>query len=72
MRELLKIEKMNISFKNDEGGTISAVRDLNFHINEGETVGLVGESGCGKSVTALSLMKLIPENIKCHRRRNNT
>lgn len=60
-KELLKINKMNISFKNDEGSKISAVRDLNFHINRGETVGLVGESGCGKSVTALSLMKLIPE-----------
>ncbi|MFD1926772.1 ABC transporter ATP-binding protein [Sporosarcina siberiensis] len=61
-KELLKVEEMNISFKNDEGGLLSAVRDLNFHIHEGETVGLVGESGCGKSVTALSLMKLIPEN----------
>lgn len=59
--ELLRVEKMNISFKDDEGGTISAVRDLNFHINAGETVGVVGESGCGKSVTALSLMKLIPK-----------
>ncbi len=61
-KELLKINKMNISFKDDKGDKISAVRDLNFHINAGETVGLVGESGCGKSVTALSLMKLIPEN----------
>ncbi|SER71550.1 ABC transporter ATP-binding protein [Psychrobacillus sp. OK032] len=57
--ELIKVENINISFQDDEAGTISAVRDLSFHINEGETVGLVGESGCGKSVTALSLMGLI-------------
>ncbi|WP_205961739.1 ABC transporter ATP-binding protein [Psychrobacillus vulpis] len=53
---------MNISFKDDESGTTSAVKDLSFYINEGETVGLVGESGCGKSVTALSLMRLIEKN----------
>lgn len=60
--ELLKVENINISFKDDETGTLSAVRNLSFHINEGETVGLVGESGCGKSVTALSLMRLIEKN----------
>lgn len=39
---------------------MKAVDDVSFHLDEGETVGLVGESGCGKSVTALSLLKLIP------------
>ncbi|MEG0259995.1 MAG: ABC transporter ATP-binding protein [Lysinibacillus sp.] len=53
---------MNISFKNDQSEAISAVRDLSFTIQQGETVGLVGESGCGKSVTALSLMQLIENN----------
>lgn len=60
--ELLKVENFQISFKDDEAGTISAVKDLSFHINEGETVGLVGESGCGKSITALSIMRLIEKN----------
>ncbi|RXT06550.1 ABC transporter ATP-binding protein [Ammoniphilus sp. CFH 90114] len=59
-KELLRVENMNIRFKGEGGKLIPAVRDLNFCINEGETVGLVGESGCGKSVTSLSLMRLIP------------
>ncbi len=42
-----------------EAGTVKAVDDITFHLNEGETLGVVGESGCGKSVTALSIMNLI-------------
>ncbi|MFB5086078.1 ABC transporter ATP-binding protein [Psychrobacillus sp. PGGUH221] len=60
--ELLKVENVHISFKDEEAGRISAVKNLSFHINDGETVGLVGESGCGKSVTALSLMRLIEKS----------
>lgn len=41
-------------------GTVKAVDDVSFHVNEAEIVGLVGESGCGKSVTALSILGLIP------------
>ena len=41
-------------------GTVKAVDDMSFHVNEAEIVGLVGESGCGKSVTALSILGLIP------------
>lgn len=43
-----------------EDGIVKAVNDVSFKIKEGETVGVVGESGCGKSVTAMSLMRLIP------------
>ena len=42
-----------------EAGTVKAVNGVSYKIKEGETVGVVGESGCGKSVTALSLMRLI-------------
>src|SRR5947209_2500667 len=42
-------------------GPVTAVNGISFHIDAGETVGVVGESGCGKSVTALSLMRLIPD-----------
>ncbi|MEK9777395.1 MAG: ATP-binding cassette domain-containing protein, partial [Quisquiliibacterium sp.] len=42
-------------------GIVKAVEDLNFTLNRGETLAIVGESGCGKSMTALSLMRLIPE-----------
>jgi len=42
-------------------GPVTAVNGITFHIDPGEIVGMVGESGCGKSATALSLMRLIPE-----------
>ena len=42
-------------------GTARAVQDVSFYMDEGETVGLVGESGCGKSVSALSVMRLIKD-----------
>ncbi len=47
-----------------ENGVVKAVNDVSFTIREGETVCIVGESGCGKSITALSLMQLVPENGK--------
>src|SRR4029079_13394797 len=42
-----------------DGGEARAVDGVTFHVDEGETVGVVGESGCGKSVTALSIMRLV-------------
>jgi peptide/nickel transport system ATP-binding protein/oligopeptide transport system ATP-binding protein len=58
MKELLRIEDLKTHFFTHEG-TIKAVDGVSFTINKGETLGLVGESGCGKSVTALSIMRLI-------------
>lgn len=58
--------KTLVEFKNlqtyfyTEDGIVKAVNDVSFKIKEGETIGIVGESGCGKSVTAMSLMRLIP------------
>lgn len=43
-----------------EGGVVKAVNDVSFNIREGETIAIVGESGCGKSVTAMSMIKLVP------------
>jgi peptide/nickel transport system ATP-binding protein/oligopeptide transport system ATP-binding protein len=57
--ELLKVENLKTYFFTHEG-TVKAVDGISFSINMGETLGLVGESGCGKSVTALSIMRLIP------------
>ena len=54
---LLKIDNLKTSFKTDDG-IVQAVRGISFHIDKGEAVGIVGESGCGKSVTMLSLLGL--------------
>lgn len=59
MKELLNVKELKTYFYTHEG-TIKAVDGVNLKINKGETLGLVGESGCGKSVTALSIMRLIP------------
>jgi len=59
MKELLKAKNLKTHFFTHEG-TVKAVNGISFDINLGETLGIVGESGCGKSVTALSIMRLIP------------
>lgn len=55
----LAVRRLSAGFKTDEG-RFKAVDDVSFDIFRGESVGLVGESGCGKSVTALSILRLIP------------
>lgn len=56
---LLQVKDLRTIFKTDEG-IVQAVNGVSFHVNKRETLGIVGESGCGKSVTNLSLMGLIP------------
>ena len=58
-KELLEVKNLGITFFTDQGA-LPAVQEVDFKIYEGETLGVVGESGCGKSMTALSLMQLIP------------
>ena len=58
-KNLLKITNLKTSFFTD-AGVVKAVDEVNLSIAEGETLGLVGESGCGKSVTALSILCLVP------------
>src|SRR5215218_664566 len=57
---LLEVQNLNVAF-DTERGQIRPVRDVSFTIFPGQTVALVGESGCGKSVTSLSILRLIPE-----------
>jgi len=57
---LLDVKNLKTYFFTDEG-TVRAVDGVDLYIDKGETLGIVGESGCGKSVTALSIMKLIPQ-----------
>jgi len=59
MKELLRVRNLETHFSTHEG-TVKAVNRISFTINKGQTLGLVGESGCGKSVTALSIMRLVP------------
>lgn len=59
MNKILEVKNLETIFKTDEG-TIHAVNGIDFDVNEGETLGIVGESGCGKSVSMLSIMQLIP------------
>ncbi|MFD1957898.1 ABC transporter ATP-binding protein [Paenibacillus thailandensis] len=59
MERILDVKDLRVNFK-VRGGVVQAVRGVTFHVNKGEAVGIVGESGCGKSVTAQSLMRLIP------------
>lgn len=56
---LLDVRELVVKFKSD-GREFAVVDGISFHINKGETLGVVGESGCGKSVTSLSIMQLIP------------
>ncbi|AQQ08967.1 Stage 0 sporulation protein KD [Sedimentisphaera cyanobacteriorum] len=58
-KQVLKIDDLYVSFYTDEG-EVKAVSGLTLDINEGETVALVGESGCGKSVSSLSVLGLLP------------
>ena len=58
---LLNIKNLCTSFNTPEG-VVRSVNGVSFHIDRGETLALVGESGCGKTVTTLSLMKLLGKN----------
>lgn len=58
-KKIIEVKGLRTSFFTDEG-EIPAVDNIDFHIKEGEILGVVGESGCGKSVTSLSIMGLVP------------
>ncbi|MGM0939743.1 MAG: ABC transporter ATP-binding protein [Bacillota bacterium] len=58
MERLLQVNNLQTAFQN-EGRLQTVVHGISFHVNKGEIVGIVGESGCGKSVTSLSIMRLL-------------
>ncbi len=60
---LLDVRDLSVAFRTD-GTAIPAVVDLSFSISESQIFGLAGESGCGKSMTALSIMGLLPQNAQ--------
>jgi len=57
--KILEVKNLKTSFFTDDG-EVKAVDDISFDVFKGKTLGIVGESGCGKSVTSLSIMRLIP------------
>ena len=59
---ILKIQDLHVVYRTDES-TVYAVNGLNLELFSGETLGLVGETGAGKTTTALSIMGLLPEKI---------
>ena len=61
MEKLLEVKNLETSFKTNVG-EVHAVRGVSFYLNQGEALGIVGESGCGKSVTMMSIMRLIDSN----------
>ena len=59
MEPLLEVKNLKTSFKIGKKW-VPAVEQVCFHVDPGETLGIVGESGCGKSVTSMSIMRLLP------------
>ncbi|HTN61547.1 MAG TPA: ATP-binding cassette domain-containing protein, partial [Devosia sp.] len=58
---VLEVEGLSLAFRN-ANGTLPIITDVSFAIRQGEAVALVGESGCGKSITASAVMGLAPDN----------
>ena len=58
MNHLLEIKDLRVEFSTD-AGTVRAVDGVSYNVDRGETLAIVGESGCGKSVSALSIMRLV-------------
>src|SRR3982751_1168251 len=60
---LLEVNNLHVQLQ-PQRGPAEAVRGIDFTLERGETLGIVGESGCGKSITVMSLMGLLPSNAK--------
>ena len=62
---LLEVKDLCISFSDSQGGYNQVASNVSFSLTKGETLAIVGESGSGTTVTALSLMKLLPSEPVC-------
>ena len=59
-RPILEVNNLSVGFRT-ERGNVTAIEGVSFQVRPGEILGIVGESGCGKSVTSRSIMRLLPE-----------
>jgi peptide/nickel transport system ATP-binding protein len=63
MGALLEVENLSVSLRDGEGRLVPVLENLSFSVQPAQTMALVGESGCGKSMTALAIMRLLPEDF---------
>src|ERR1700731_1031247 len=64
MDDLLRVQRLTVSYRTVDGGEFPVISEVNFKIARGEVVGLLGESGSGKTTTALALAQLLPPNAR--------
>ena len=60
---LLEVKSLSVAFRSDDERYVEVIQDVSFDVGKGECIGLVGESGCGKSVTSMSIMQLLPQPL---------
>ena len=63
MSKLIEFKNFSLGFKDEFGNVYNLLDNISFHINEGVALGIVGESGCGKSMLSLSILKLLPASV---------
>ena len=64
MQDVLRFDQFRLDLQDDSGARFNLLDDISFVVREGRALGIVGESGCGKSITSLSAMRLLPEVAK--------
>lgn len=64
MDDLLEVRRLTVSYRSVDGTEFSVISEVSFSIARGEVLGLLGESGCGKTTTALAIVRLLPPNAR--------
>ncbi len=63
--QLLEVKNLRLHYQGDRG-PVHAVDDVSFSVDEGEALGIVGESGCGKTSLGISIMRILPKNVAAY------